>query len=200
MVYIIAEPPKKSNMKENGSLLFKNQIFINTRIDDNLVDNVIKNLDTLTKVYKEIFVFLNSSGGDVPSAQRLYEKVTTTKNSKLIGIAGENISSAAAMIFQGFKLRLILPETKMLLHNIDYTVSINFIPHITNRKKTFKAIEAEIKKAYSMQDYINRILIKSSGMKENEIMLMLVKKTTLNAGQILQYGLADAMYNPALLL
>jgi ATP-dependent protease ClpP protease subunit len=181
-------------------LFFTNEIFIKGRINDSLVDKVIEALSVLVCVYNKITVFLDeNSGGDLLPAKRLYEKlIDLRKVSEITGIAGKQLSSAAFFVFQGFGVRFINPETEALIHNLAYNPTIEFIPYVTSRKKTHKAVNDEIDSAYCLQDYLNHILVKSSRITQKELTKMLIKKTILNAEQILQYGFADKIiYDPA---
>lgn len=115
-----------------------------------------------------------------------------------IGVAGGKLHSAAAMVFQGFGLRLIRLETKMILHDMTIGIPpIDFIPYKTSEEEKLADVKEVFINSYLMQDYIDYTLMGKTGMSKEETREMLKKGTTLNAEQILKYNLADGFYNPA---
>ena len=179
---------------------FSNELFINRRIDDTFIKKAIEHIDILSKVYSTIIIFLDSIGGEFLPAIELYEKILSLSSNgiKVVGVAGENISSSTAIIFQACSVRLIRKNiTKsMTLHNIKDTTFFEFIPFVTSRQKVHDVMDKNMDSSYQMQNYLNVIFTSSSNLSKEKVEELLGRETNLNADQILEYGLADGFYNP----
>lgn len=203
MVYIIAETSIKSKRMKNmekqaGELFvfpcefFTNAINIVGSIDDTWADKVVRELDFLAQHHKTIIVSIESPGGDFFAAKRILDKLLSiSEDVKTIGIATGDLSSIAAMVFQGFSLRIISNKTEMLVHNLKEDIHLCFIPFVHSQKKALKVVGGMINEAYSAQQVIRTTLSAFSGKPESFFKKLLLEKPVLGANKILEYGLAD---------
>ncbi len=190
---------KKNPSKAQGEQLafpgefFTRELHINGRINCPLYEKLKLAIRMLNKEKGYIVVFIDSNGGDFFAARKIHQLFRKSRN-PIIGIAGKNVASVAAMlVFQGCKARLVTKDTKMLLHNVKQTVAFEYVPYRTHKRLSHSLLAEEFKKAEGYQDFIYDVLMKSSGRTKSEISTILIQEKTLSAPDILKFGFADAI-------
>ncbi|MDH2999774.1 hypothetical protein A1D23_06665 [Chelonobacter oris] len=110
---------KKTPVDDIGNLQSESaKIFYTAPIEANLVSDLVFAIDEINSLYpklKNIYLYINSDGGDMDSGQIAYWAVKSSK----IPVTTVNLSmvgSSATIMFCGAQQRLSLPGGKFLLH------------------------------------------------------------------------------------
>lgn len=184
-------------MKDSVNSLHDYSICLDTRtivyfreIDQEGAESFIKNLHVLDN-YKDgtIHVKLSSEGGCVSSGFAMYDAIRACKNYvKVYGYS--EIASMATVVLQAADSRILMPNSYLLLHEGEQTVS----GHPKSNKSWLELYREFDDRCYNI--YLTKINERQKQKKKKQLTLDDLKKllehdTILLPKKVVQLGLAD---------
>ena len=99
-------------------LTSNNHLSIVGTIDDNIVNDQIEKSITLDKKSNYTYIYINSPGGSVMAGQRFINLINSIKNKKKILCIADTAASMAFHIYQYCDFRYVIPNSKLMQHQI----------------------------------------------------------------------------------
>ena len=168
------------------SRLLKDRIvFLGTAIDDSVADVVIAQLLFLESENpdKQIYIYINSPGGQVTSGLAIYDTMQYIKPDISTICIGQAASMAAVLLAAGQKgHRFALPHARMMLHQV-----------LAGVQGQASDIEIHAREILRVREDLNKILEKHTGQTLEKIEKDTDRDFFLNAQSALDYGVVDAI-------
>jgi ATP-dependent Clp protease, protease subunit len=168
------------------SRLLKDRIvFIGSPINDAVADTVIAQLLFLESENpeKDIFVYVNSPGGNVTSGLAIYDTIQYIKPDVATMCIGQAASMAAVLLAAGSKgKRYALPHARVMLHQV-----------LGGVEGQATDIEIHAKEILRIREELNRILAKHTNQPIDRISKDTERDFFLRPNDALEYGLIDAI-------
>jgi len=168
------------------SRLLKDRIvFLGTAIDDPVADVVIAQLLFLESENpdKQIYIYINSPGGQVTSGLAIYDTMQYVKPDISTICIGQAASMAAVLLAAGQKgHRFALPHARMMLHQV-----------LAGVQGQASDIEIHAREILRVREDLNRILETHTGQTLEKIEKDTDRDYFLNAQSALDYGIVDAI-------
>ena len=168
------------------SRLLKDRIvFIGSPISDATADTVIAQLLFLESENpeKDIYVYINSPGGNVTSGLGIYDTMQYIKPDVVTMCMGQAASMAAILLAAGAKgKRFTLPHSRVMLHQ----VLGGFEGQATD-------VDIHAKEILRVKRELNEILAKHTGKEINIIENDTERDFFLTSKDALDYGVVDAI-------
>lgn len=175
---------------DEGISLDTRTIFFSEEIDRESADSFIKRLHFLDN-YKTgtITVRFGTEGGCVINGLRMYHALRSLKN-HVRGIIDGECSSMGTVVSQAFDERCILPDSFMMIHKGEQTIS----GHPTNNENWLNLYKYYDNRCY--QIYLDKINDKQKQKKKKkltmkELQSMLDFDTIMLPEKVVSLGLAD---------
>jgi ATP-dependent Clp protease protease subunit len=168
------------------SRLLKDRIvFIGSAINDAVADTVIAQLLFLESENpeKDIFVYVNSPGGNVTSGLAIYDTMQYIKPDVATMCIGQAASMAAVLLAAGTKgKRYALPHARVMLHQV-----------LGGVEGQATDIEIHAKEILRIREELNRILAKHTNQPIDRISKDTERDFFLRPNDALEYGIVDAI-------
>jgi ATP-dependent Clp protease protease subunit len=168
------------------SRLLKDRIvFIGSPINDAVADTVIAQLLFLESENpeKDIFVYVNSPGGNVTSGLAIYDTMQYIKPDVATMCLGQAASMAAVLLAAGAKgKRYALPHARVMLHQV-----------LGGIEGQATDIEIHAKEILRIREELNRILAKHTNQPIDRISKDTERDFFLKPNDALEYGIVDAI-------
>ncbi|HKQ33321.1 MAG TPA: ATP-dependent Clp endopeptidase proteolytic subunit ClpP [Thermodesulfobacteriota bacterium] len=168
------------------SRLLKDRIvFLGSAINDAVADTVIAQLLFLESENpeKDIFVYVNSPGGNVTSGLAIYDTIQYIKPDVATMCIGQAASMAAVLLAAGTKgKRYALPHARVMLHQV-----------LGGVEGQATDIEIHAKEILRMREELNRILAKHTNQPIDRISKDTERDFFLRPNDALEYGIVDAI-------
>ena len=168
------------------SRLLKDRIvFLGSVINDPVADTVIAQLLFLESENpeKDIFVYVNSPGGNVTSGLAIYDTMQYIKPDIATMCLGQAASMAAVLLAAGTKgKRYALPHARMMLHQV-----------LGGVEGQATDIEIHAREILRMREELNRILAKHTNQPIDRISKDTERDFFLRPNDALEYGIVDAI-------
>jgi len=168
------------------SRLLKDRIvFIGSPINDAVADTVIAQLLFLESENpeKDIFVYVNSPGGNVTSGLAIYDTMQYIKPDVATMCLGQAASMAAVLLAAGAKgKRYALPHARVMLHQV-----------LGGIEGQATDIEIHAKEILRIREELNRILAKHTNQPIDRIAKDTERDFFLKPNDALEYGIVDAI-------
>jgi len=168
------------------SRLLKDRIvFLGTAIDDSVADVVIAQLLFLESENpdKQIYIYINSPGGQVTSGLAIYDTMQYIKPDISTICIGQAASMAAVLLAAGQKgHRFALPHARMMLHQV-----------LAGVQGQASDIEIHAREILRVREDLNKILETHTGQTLEKIEKDTDRDFFLNAQSALDYGVVDAI-------
>jgi ATP-dependent Clp protease protease subunit len=168
------------------SRLLKDRIvFIGSVINDPVADTVIAQLLFLESENpeKDIFVYVNSPGGNVTSGLAIYDTMQYIKPDIATMCLGQAASMAAVLLAAGTKgKRYALPHARVMLHQV-----------LGGVEGQATDIEIHAREILRMREELNRILAKHTNQPIDRITKDTERDFFLRPNDALEYGIVDAI-------
>ncbi len=168
------------------SRLLKDRIvFLGTAIDDPVADVVIAQLLFLESENpdKQIYIYINSPGGQVTSGLAIYDTMQYIKPDISTICIGQAASMAAVLLAAGQKgHRFALPHARMMLHQV-----------LAGVQGQASDIEIHAREILRVREDLNKILETHTGQTLEKIEKDTDRDFFLNAQSALDYGVVDAI-------
>lgn len=159
------------------------RIYICGGINEPRAANFIVAFQSLDSTPGTITVVLNSPGGTIEAGYAIYDAISLAKNMVVIEGIGK-VYSMAALVFQAGDLRLLTPQTEVMIHNIYIETSENFT--LTDAAKLARDLGKSNKR-------YQKLMSRATGRTEQEIKKMCGDETYLSAQKAVRLGFADGM-------
>ncbi len=168
------------------SRLLKDRIvFIGSPINDPVADTVIAQLLFLESENpeKDIFVYVNSPGGNVTSGLAIYDTMQYIKPDVATKCLGQAASMAAVLLAAGTKgKRYALPHARVMLHQV-----------LGGVEGQATDIEIHAREILRIREELNRILAKHTNQPIDRISKDTERDYFLRPNDALEYGIVDAI-------
>ncbi len=168
------------------SRLLKDRIvFIGSAINDPVADTVIAQLLFLESENpeKDIFVYVNSPGGNVTSGLAIYDTIQYIKPDVATMCIGQAASMAAVLLAAGTKgKRYALPHARVMLHQV-----------LGGVEGQATDIEIHAREILRIREELNRILAKHTNQPIDRISKDTERDFFLRPNDALEYGIVDAI-------
>jgi len=168
------------------SRLLKDRIvFLGSPINDPVADTVIAQLLFLESENpeKDIFVYVNSPGGNVTSGLAIYDTMQYIKPDIATMCLGQAASMAAVLLAAGTKgKRYALPHARVMLHQV-----------LGGVEGQATDIEIHAREILRMREELNRILAKHTNQPIDRISKDTERDFFLRPNDALEYGIVDAI-------
>lgn len=180
---------EKTNFGERAydiySRLLKDRIiFLGTAIDDHVANIIIAQILFLETEdpKKDIYLYINSPGGSVPSSLAIYDTMQYVKPDVSTICVGSASSGAAFLLAAGAKgKRMILPNSRVMIHQ----------PIVSGVGGQITDLEIYAKEFVEMKKRLNEIMAKHSGQKLSRIEQDVERDYFMSAEEAKTYGLVD---------
>lgn len=168
-------------------LLTSREVFLVDEVNAATSNELIKQLMYLEKQNNdEITLYINSPGGDVASGIAVYDYIHLMRSpvkTVCIGIS----ASMGAILFLAGKERLMLPHTRLMIHD----------PHYAKRDISGQKphqIQRELDKLNESREMLAQIIADKTGKSLDEIYEVTAEDTYYNAQEAICFGLATGIY------
>jgi ATP-dependent Clp protease protease subunit len=186
--YLVPTVVEQTNRGERAYDLFsrllkEHIIFLGTPIDDTIANLVCAQLIHLESENpdKDINIYINSPGGDIPSLFAIYDTIQYVKPDIATTCLGQAASAAAVLLAAGRKgKRLALPHSRILLHQ----------PWGTGGGQAAD-IEIQAREILRMRDVLNEILAHHTGQDVEKIARDTDRDYIMSADEAKSYGIID---------
>jgi ATP-dependent Clp protease, protease subunit len=186
--YLVPTVVEQTNRGERAYDLFsrllkEHIIFLGTPIDDTIANLVCAQLIHLESENpdKDINIYINSPGGDIPSLFAIYDTIQYVKPDIATTCLGQAASAAAVLLAAGKRgKRLALPHSRILLHQ----------PWGTGGGQAAD-IEIQAREILRMRDVLNEILAHHTGQDVDKIAKDTDRDYIMDADEAKSYGIID---------
>jgi len=169
-------------------LLKERIVFLSGGIDDSLANTVIAQLLFLESEdpKKDIFLYINSPGGEVHSGLAIYDTMNHIKPDVSTICVGMAASMGSILLSSGApEKRFILPNAEVMIHQ-----------PIGGVEGQATDIEISARHILQAKDRLAKILAKNSGKKLDQVNKDMDRDYWFNAEEAKKYGLVDKIYKP----
>jgi len=168
-------------------LLERGIFWIHGEIIGSMMQEVLESLAILdSNGSPDVEIRITSGGGSYTIGLDVYDAIRRYKGKKT-GVVYGHARSMAAIILQACEKRLALPNSRILIHNINAReVSLDTLEDEVRLQKMVRAMKTD-------QDAMHKILMHRTGKSKEEIEKTCAKNTEMNAKQALEYGLIDSI-------
>jgi len=159
-------------------------LYIDREIDENLARRFLRQL--LNKVSNtSITIIINSEGGDITAGLAIFDALLTYKG-KTTGIVYGEAQSMASLILQACDKRIVMPNSKLMLHGSSGGIEENSID---------KNI-SQLRWSITEENRLDELYLKAIRQKHSNFTLKALKRKMRNdwyltAEEAVNWGLAD---------
>ena len=168
------------------SRLLKDRIiFVGSVINDAVADTVIAQLLLLESENpeKDIYIYVNSPGGNVTSGLAIYDTMLYVKPDVATMCIGQAASMGALLLAAGAKgKRYCLPNSRVMIHQV-----------LGGVEGQASDIEIHAREILRIREDINKILAKHTNQSIDKIRVDTERDFFLKPEDALEYGLIDAI-------
>ncbi len=168
-------------------LLSNREIFLTEQVDAATSNELLKQLMYLERqdCQKEITIYINSPGGEVISGLAVYDYISIMK-APVKTVCTGTAASMGAILFLVGKERLMLPHTRLMIHDPSYSHN-----DIGGRKP--HEIQRELDKLNETREALARIIAKKTGKSLEEIYEVTASDSFYSAKEAIEFGLATGI-------
>ena len=168
-------------------LLSNREIFLTEQVDAATSNELLKQLMYLERqdCQKEITIYINSPGGEVISGLAVYNYISMMK-APVKTVCTGTAASMGAILFLAGKTRLMLPHTRLMIHDPSYSHN-----DIGGRKP--HEIQQELDKLNETREALARIIAEKTGKSIEEIYEVTVSDSFYSAKEAIDFGLATGI-------
>jgi ATP-dependent Clp protease protease subunit len=161
-----------------------NTIFFEEEIDDESAKKLTRRIKMLDNFSTPITIILDSPGGDVYKARKIYDAIKLCQNEVIIVVEGE-ASSSASLILQAADERMITTNSYIMIHKGQE----GYDGHPSNNER-WREYNDSIAKW--MEDvYLEKIKQKKKKFTRNQLKSLLVFDTIFTPKKCLEFNLID---------
>jgi ATP-dependent Clp protease, protease subunit len=164
-------------------------LLLGRTISESNINEMIEKIFYLNQKDGSILLQINSAGGCVSSAKKLYEHILLSRN-EVIGLVTGDCFSAAVTILQACNKRYATPLSVFGVHYLAHNISFSIVPN-----KTFdqymEYVNSEFDQIHFNNNTIRNILKRKMTIDEKQLHDLLNNEKVLNAEEALKFGLID---------
>ncbi len=164
-------------------------LFIRSSFDDSYIDNTIEKLFLLNKQDGPIFLCIDSTGGYLTGAIKLYEHILLSRN-EVIGVVVGNSLSGASFILQACKKRYATPLSVFTINYTNYRISF-LVDSDKSIDRYIDYIHSEFEYIHKMNNIIRNVFKLKMTVDEKQMHDLFIKDEELKAEKALKLGLID---------
>lgn len=187
--YVIESTGRGERMYDIYSLLFKERIvFLGTPINAQISDLIVAQLLYLDREDSErdISLYINSPGGEIAAGLAIYDTMQLIQAPVSTIAVGMTASMATILLTAGSKgRRYALPHATIHLHQPLGGVQGQAVD-----------IEIAAKEILRMRDLLNVILLKHTGLTQEQIDRLTDRDYYMTAQQAAEYSIVDKVLEP----
>lgn len=167
-------------------LLANRIIFLSGEINSDLANLVVSELLYLDSLsHDDIFIYINSPGGEVTSGLAIYDTMNYVKSNVATVATGLCASMAAIILAAGEKgKRMALPNSEVMIHQV-----------LGGTQGQATDIKIQAERILKMKSKLNGILSKLTGKNIKKIDNDTERDHYLDAKEALNYGIIDKILN-----
>lgn len=167
-------------------LLANRIIFLSGEINNDLANLVVSELLYLDSLsHDDIFIYINSPGGEVTSGLAIYDTMNYVKSNVATVATGLCASMAAIILAAGEKgKRMALPNSEVMIHQV-----------LGGTQGQATDIKIQAERILKMKSKLNGILSKLTGKNIKKIDNDTERDHYLDAKEALSYGIIDKILN-----
>lgn len=167
-------------------LLANRIIFLSGEINSDLANLVVSELLYLDSLsHDDIFIYINSPGGEVTSGLAIYDTMNYVKSNVATVATGLCASMAAIILAAGEKgKRMALPNSEVMIHQV-----------LGGTQGQATDIKIQTERILKMKSKLNGILSKLTGKNIKKIDNDTERDHYLDAKEALSYGIIDKIFN-----
>ena len=168
-------------------LLSNREIFLTEQVDAATSNELLKQLMYLERqdCQKEITIYINSPGGEVISGLAVYDYISIMKTPVKTVCTG-TAASMGAILFLAGKTRLMLPHTRLMIHDPSYSHN-----DIGGRKP--HEIQRELDLLNEAKNVLVEIIADKTGKRIKDIEKLTANDTFYSAEEAVKFGLATGI-------
>lgn len=164
-------------------LLRERIVFLGTAVDDSIANVIIAQLLFLESEdpSKEIYLYINSPGGNITSGLAIYDTMQYVKAPIVTTCIGQAASMGAVLLAGGEKgKRYALPHSRILIHQ-----------PLGGVQGQATDIDIQAKEILRMREELNRILMFHTGQPIEKVEKDTERDYYMSAEQAVEYGIID---------
>lgn len=166
-----------------GIKVIDNTIFFYCDVDDDTVFELVTTLHKM-KHYSSLTIFIKSDGGDVYSGLCAMDHIKSHPSYITTIADGLCASSATLMLFGGDR-RLMMPNARILIHQITSEFS-----------GKFEELKAEKRNMNSVMKQIRNIYSDNSSIPSEKLDKYMEKDIFISSSSCIKYGIVEDLYTP----
>ncbi len=159
-----------------------NKIFFHCDVDDESVTELVTRLHEMSH-YSKIVIFVKSDGGDLHAGLCAMDHIRACPSHVTTVADGFCASSATLLLFGGDK-RLMMPNARILIHQLSSEFSGKFEEFVTE-KRNLKSIMRQIRNIYSTY----------SEIPEEKLDKYMEKDICLSVSTCIKYKIVEDVFN-----
>ena len=164
-----------------GVKVVGNKIFFYTDVDDESVFDLVTKLHAMEHMSK-VTIFIKSDGGDVYAGLCAMDHLRASPI-EITTVADGMCASSATLILFGGNRRLMLPNARILIHQLSSDFSGKF-EEFKNEKRNLKSIMDQIRKVYE----------EGADIPDEKLDKYMEKDVYLRSSICVRYGIVEGIY------
>jgi ATP-dependent Clp endopeptidase proteolytic subunit ClpP len=168
-------------MSSEGIKVIGNKIFFYAAVDDESVFELVTRLHSMEHMSK-VTLFIKSDGGDVYAGLCAMDHLQASPI-EITTVADGLCASSATLILFGGHHRLMLPNARILIHQLTSDFSGKF-EEFKNEKRNLNSIMKQIRKVYE----------ENAEIPEDKLDKYMEKDVYLSSNTCLHYGIVEGIY------
>lgn len=168
-------------MSAEGVKVIGNKIFFHAPVDDESVLELITNVHSLEHMSK-VTIFIKSDGGDVYAGLCAMDHLKASPI-EITTVADGLCASSATLIFFGGDKRLMLPNSRILIHQLSSDFSGKF-EELKHEKRNLKSIMNQIRRVYE----------ENANIPSEKLDKYMEVDVHLSSGVCIEYGIVEGIY------
>ena len=158
-----------------------NKIFFHCDVDDDSVFELVTKLQKLEHMSK-LTLFIKSDGGDVYAGLCAMDHIKTCPM-EVTTVADGMCASAATLILYGGDTRLMMPNSRILIHQLSSEFSGKF-EEFKSEKRNLKSIMKQVREVYET----------NSEIPEEKLDKYMEEDIYLKSSTCVAYGIVNGIY------
>lgn len=168
-------------MSSEGIKVIGNKIFFYTDVNDESVFDLVTKLHSMEHMSR-VTIFIKSDGGDVYAGLCAMDHIRALPI-EITTVADGMCASSATLILFGGDHRLMLPNARILIHQLSSDFSGKF-EEFKNEKRNLKSIMDQIRKVYE----------ENANIPEDKLDKYMEKDVYLRSSTCIRYGIVEGIY------
>jgi ATP-dependent protease ClpP protease subunit len=178
-------------MKKSIDINIERSILFGPKCNDSHIDDIIKQLFHFDKDDGSIFFHINSSGGNFPATEKLYEHIRLRRN-EVIGIVAGSCFGSVAVLLQACDKRYATPLSSFQLFYSGQHVVFGVIGD-KPVDQYLDVIKRKIDLAGKYRSKTLNMLKRKMTIDEKHIHDLLIQESNLDAEEAKRIGLIDGI-------